>query len=108
MGVNKQILVGRVYDSPSFKELKGDQVVVCSFVVSTQDALYKSTLRHKVVAFGKLAERCKRKLRQGSKVYVEGSSYPHYYRNQSGQLVFAQELRANVVLPLATSKLSQA
>lgn len=98
MGVNKVILVGQVVGAPEIRE---NAVTVCTFDVGTAARGQQALIRHRIVAFEKLAEKCKRILRRGSKVYVEGSSYPHSYKDKQGELRFAHEVRAKRVFSVS-------
>ena len=77
-GVNKALIVGRLTKDPETKYTKtGD--AVCNFSVATSEKFtakggndQEKAEFHRIVAWGKLAERCGQYLSKGRQVYVEG------------------------------------
>jgi single-strand DNA-binding protein len=90
--VNKIILLGRLGRDPILRETKNGRALA-SFSLATSrkfkgdDAdgtLIEETQWHNVAAFGRQAENCKKYLRKGHMVYVEGTLRSHTYEAKDG------------------------
>jgi single-strand DNA-binding protein len=88
--VNKVILVGNLTGNPEMKQTEGKKPVciigLATNRVWTDDKGQKHEVPeyHRLVAWGKLAERCHQFLRKGRKVYAEGRLQSHSYTGQDG------------------------
>lgn len=80
-GINKVILVGNLGKAPDVRYAPGSTTPITSFSVATSESWKDKntgerqdrTEWHRVVCFNKLAEITRDYLKQGSKVYIEGS-----------------------------------
>lgn len=96
--LNKVMLIGNVGADPEIRHSQ-EGIQFASFSIATNEyRLDKKTGErqpvaqwHKVTAIGKLADLCKKYVRKGSKLYVEGSlNYSSYEKN--GQKVYTTEI----------------
>lgn len=80
-GINKVILVGNLGKAPDVRYAPGSTTPITSFSVATSESWKDKntgerqdrTEWHRVVCFNRLAEITRDYLKQGSKVYIEGS-----------------------------------
>jgi single-strand DNA-binding protein len=88
MSINKAIVVGNLGRDPEVRALPSGQNVA-NFPVATTErftdrAKQERTDWHRIVAFGRLADRCERFLTKGRQVYVEGRLSTHQYAAKDG------------------------
>ena len=106
IGVNKVILIGNLGADPEVRYTpKG--TAVATFTLATNERWVtkdneegKRTQWHRIVAWGKLAERCKDYLVKGKQVYVEGRLQTRSWEDQDGQKRYRTEIVANTMLLL--------
>lgn len=92
--MKKVILIGRLGSDPEIKFIEKKGILVAKFRVATNEVFNNNgkkevyTEWHKVVAFGKVAEVCK-KITKGMKVYIEGKfrTIKFDYQNTKGYIV---------------------
>ena len=89
-GLNKVILIGNLGKDPELRNTSSGRSVT-SFSVATNrtwksaDGEYKSeTDWFSIVAWGILAERCKKKLLKGQQVYIEGRLQTRQWEDKQG------------------------
>src|SRR5258708_11409173 len=91
MSVNKVILVGRLGRDPETRYTAGGQAV-CNFSLATDESFksksgerQKRTEWHRIVAWGKKAEFAQQYLKNGQKIYVEGSIRTNEWTDKENQ-----------------------
>ena len=101
-GVNKVILIGNVGKDPDIKATNNGSTIANISVATSESWKDKSTGQqqertewHRVVFFGRLAEIVRDYLKQGSKVYIEGSIRTRKWQDQSGQDRYTTEIVAS-------------
>ena len=101
-GVNKVILIGNVGKDPDIKATNNGSTIANISVATSESWKDKSTGQqlertewHRVVFFGSLAEIVRDYLKQGSKVYIEGSIRTRKWQDQSGQDRYTTEIVAS-------------
>lgn len=99
--VNKAILIGNLGKDPETKSLPSGQVVGTLVIATSETMTVNGTKKehtdwHNVVVWGKTAENCKKYLRKGSKVFVEGSIRHESY-DKDGEKRFITKIRADQV-----------
>ncbi|MGD2176400.1 MAG: single-stranded DNA-binding protein [Anaerolineae bacterium] len=104
--LNKVMVIGRVGRAPEMRYMPSGRPVT-SFGVSTtrswtdeEDQQQEETEWFNVVAWGALAERCKRSLRDSDQVYVEGRLQTRRWKTQDGHTRFRTELVVNEMILL--------
>jgi single-strand DNA-binding protein len=107
--LNKVMVIGSVGRAPEMRYMPSGQPVT-SFCVGatrswndTQGQEHKETEWFNVVAWGDLAERCKKTLRENHQVYVEGRLQTRSWQTENEQRRFRAELVANDVILLEAS-----
>lgn len=97
-GINKVIIVGNLGSDPEFRQLDGGNSAVTLSVATSDSWKDKNTGQsqektewHRCVAFGRIAEICADYLKQGSKVYLEGSLRTRSY-DKDGQKHYVTEI----------------
>lgn len=100
-GVNRVIILGNLGKDPEVKYLPSGECVVNISVATSEvwkdkqtGEQKEQTERHRISAFGKLAEIMGEYLRKGSKVYIEGSLRTRSYQ-KDGQTHYVTEIRCN-------------
>jgi single-strand DNA-binding protein len=106
VGVNKVILIGNLGADPEIRYTPNG-TAVASFTLATNERWVtknneegKRTQWHRIVAWGKLAERCKEYLVKGKQVYIEGRLQTRSWEDQEGQKRYRTEVVANNLLLL--------
>ncbi len=101
-GVNKVVLIGNVGKDPDIKATNNGSTIANISVATSESWKDKSTGQqqertewHRVVFFGRLAEIVRDYLKQGSKVYIEGSIRTRKWQDQSGQDRYTTEIVAS-------------
>jgi len=101
-GVNKVILIGNVGKDPDIKATNNGSTIANISIATSESWKDKSTGQqqertewHRVVFFGRLAEIVRDYLKQGSKVYIEGSIRTRKWQDQSGQDRYTTEIVAS-------------
>jgi single-strand DNA-binding protein len=102
--LNKVMVIGNVGRAPEMRYMPNGRPVA-SFGVGTtrswtdeEDQQHEETEWFNVVAWGALAERCKRCLRQNQQVYVEGRLQTRRWKTEDGNMRFRAELVANEII----------
>jgi single-strand DNA-binding protein len=92
MSVNKVIVIGNLGANPQVRTLPNSGQNVANFSLATTARFkdrngdqQKRTERHRVVAFGKLADTCQQFLTKGRQVYVEGRLTTRQTKDGSGK-----------------------
>jgi len=105
-GVNKVILIGNLGADPEVRYTPNG-TPVATFTLATNERWVtrnneegKRTEWHRVVAWGKLAERCKEFLVKGKQVYIEGRIQTRSWEDQEGQKRYRTEVVASNMLLL--------
>lgn len=99
-GVNRVILIGTLGKDPEIRQ--GQNGAIANMSLATSESwLDKNTGQktektewHRVVMFGKLAERAQKYLSKGSKVFIEGSLKTRKWQDKSGQDRYTTEITA--------------
>jgi single-strand DNA-binding protein len=105
-GLNKVMVIGTLGRDPEMRYTPSGQPVTSFSVGATrtwedsQGERRLDTEWFNVVAWGGLAELCKRHLNKGQEVYVEGRLQTRCWQDQQGQRCFRTELVANEMIPL--------
>lgn len=101
--MNRAIILGRLGADPDARKTKGGDVV--SFSVATSEKhtgrdrnAHELTEWHKVVVFGKFTEPCRKFLRKGMQVLVEGKISTRSYEDQAGIKKYVTEIIASRVI----------
>lgn len=109
VNLNKVIVIGQVGRAPEMRYMPSGQPVTSFSVGATRawndpsDERREETEWFNVVAWGKLAELCKRHLSQGDRVYVEGRLQTRSWEDDQGRKCFRTELVAREMMPLDIS-----
>jgi single-strand DNA-binding protein len=105
-GLSKVMVIGNVGRDPEMRYIPSGRPVT-SFSVATSRSWTNSEGEHReetewfnVVAWGKLAEICKQRLRKGQQVYVEGRLQTRSWEDHDGNRRFRTELVANEMIVL--------
>ncbi len=95
MSVNKCLLVGRLGADPELRYTQ-DGKAICKFSLATSEYIKEKevTQWHRVVVFGKTAERCGKHLRKGSQVFVEGAVHYGSYVNKEGVKCYTTDINS--------------
>ena len=103
MSVNKVIVLGRLGQDPELKHTAGGSAV-SNFSVATNESWMdkqgqkqERTEWHRIVVWGKLAERCNQYLSKGRQVYLEGRLQTRSWEDKQGQKRYTTEIQANSV-----------
>ncbi len=99
-GVNKAILVGTVGKDPETKTFQNGGMLT-QFSIATNESWTdkntgekkQTTEWHRVVTNGKLAEISQKYVKQGMKVYIEGSIKTRQWTDQNGQERYVTEIQ---------------
>ena len=103
MSLNKVFLQGNLGEDPVLRHTK-DGTSVCNFSMATTESWInkegekdQSTVWHRIVVWGKQAEKCEEFLNKGSGVLVEGSITTKKYTGTDGIERTSFEIRASKV-----------
>ncbi|NLE77820.1 MAG: single-stranded DNA-binding protein [Chloroflexi bacterium] len=105
-GLNKVMIIGNVSRdpemryTPSGKAVTSFSVAVNRSWVTTEGERHDTVEWFNVVAWGSLAEVCKKQLGQGCRVYVEGHLQTRSWDDERLQRHFRTELVANEMIVL--------
>ncbi len=98
--LNKVILIGRLGRDVEFRQApSGTSIAV--FSVATDEIIKRNgqkevhTEWHRVIAFGKLADRCSEHLKKGRLVYIEGKIRTMKYEDREGNIRYLTEIHAD-------------
>lgn len=101
-GVNKAIIVGFLGNDPEIKSTQSGAMMATISVATSESWTDKHTGQkqdrvewHRVVFFNKLAEIAGQYLKNGSKVYVEGSLRTRKWQDQQGVEKYTTEIMGN-------------
>jgi len=106
--VNKVILLGRLGADPDLRHTPSGQAVA-NFNVATNERVQRDGTWedrpewHRVVVWGKLAERCKQYLSKGAQVYLEGRLQTRKWQDREGGDRYTTEIVAGTVQFLTSS-----
>jgi len=102
--VNKVILIGRLGADPELAYTNSGQAVGRLSVATTDSWMDKAsgqwqerTEWHRVIAWGKLAEKAKEYLTKGRLVYVEGRLQTRSYEDKNGVKKYTTEIVARTI-----------
>jgi single-strand DNA-binding protein len=91
MAINKVIVIGNLGATPVVRTLPNSDQHVANLSLATTERFtdrsgtkQERTEWHRVVAFGRLADTCKRFLRKGRQVYIEGRLTTRQYDAKDG------------------------
>ena len=104
--LNKVMVIGNVGRAPEMRYMPNGRPVTSFGVGATrswtdeEDQQHEETEWFNVVAWGALAERCKRCLRENHQVYVEGRLQTRSWKTENGNTRFRAELVANEMILL--------
>ena len=90
MAINKVIVIGNLGANPVVRALPSGQNVANFSLATTErftdrnGAKQERTDWHRIVAFGRLADRCERFLSKGRQIYVEGRLTTRQYEAKDG------------------------
>jgi single-strand DNA-binding protein len=108
--LNKVMVIGSVGRAPEMRYMPNGHPVT-SFGVGTtrswtdqEDRLQQETEWFNVVAWGGLAEECKRILSEQDQVYVEGRLQTRSWETEDGHTRFRTELVANEMILLSEAE----
>lgn len=103
--VNKVILIGRLGTDPELNFTSSGQAVGRLSIATTEGWMDKNsgqwqekTEWHKVIAWGKLAEKAKEFLSRGRQVYIEGRLQTRSYDDKDGVKKYTTEIVARTIL----------
>ncbi len=99
-GVNKVILVGTVGKDPETKTFQNGGMLT-QFSIATNESWTdkntgekkQNTEWHRIVTNGKLAEIAQKYVKQGMKLYIEGSIKTRQWTDQNGQERYVTEIQ---------------
>lgn len=104
--VNKVILIGNLTRDPDFKQTATGQPIA-TFGIATNRAWvtrdnekHSSSEFHELVAWGKLAEICKKYLNKGKLIYIEGYLKTRSFETPEGVKKFRTEIVVNDMIML--------
>ena len=108
-GVNKVILVGNLGQKPEMR-YTATQSAVANISIATTESwkdkesgeMRDKTEWHRVVYFGKLAERVEKYLDKGSSVYIEGKLQTRKWQDKSGADRWTTEIVGNELTMLGS------
>jgi single-strand DNA-binding protein len=104
--LNKVMVIGNVGRAPEMRYLPNGRPVTSFGVGATRSWTDEENQQHRetewfnVVAWGALAETCKRSLRENHRVYVEGRLQTRSWKAGDGNTRFRTELVANEMILL--------
>lgn len=105
-GLNKVLIIGHLGRDPEMRYTPSGKAVT-SFSVAVSRSWVTVEGHHRdavewfnVVAWGSLAEICKKQLSKGSRVYVEGYLQTRSWEGENNQRCFRTELVANEMIIL--------
>ncbi len=90
MSLNKTFLLGHLGKDPELRFSKTDSLAICTLSLATNyghrvnGEWREETEWHRVVVFGKQAERCAEYLKKGREVLIEGRNHTRKYSDQAG------------------------
>jgi single-strand DNA-binding protein len=110
--MNRVQLIGRLGQEPELRYLQTGAAVL-NLSVATNDGYYdrnntwiEKTTWHKVVCWGKLAERQNDRIHKGMEVLVEGSLEDNAYTDKEGKTRHDIHVKAMSVQPIGIAKQS--
>jgi len=100
--VNKVILVGRLGADPETRRTPNGQAVATLRVATNEwagvgEQREERTEWHRVVVWGKLAERCSEFLKKGRQIYVEGRLRTRSWSDKDGNKRYTTEVIAGTI-----------
>ncbi len=107
--LNKVYLLGRLGHDPEFKAVNnGVKLVNFSLATETNikrgDKWETQTEWHRIVAFQGLADLVEKKLKKGSRAFIEGRIQTKSWTDDNGNKRFLTEIIAKNLIPLDTKK----
>lgn len=105
-GLNKLMVIGRLGREPEMRYTPSGKPVTSFSIrtsrgwVSANGEHHENTEWFNVVAWGNLAEICKRYLSKGQRVYVEGRLQTRSWEDNEGKKHYRTELVANEMIML--------
>lgn len=113
MSVNKVILVGNVGKEVETKHLDGGSQVSNFSLATSENYTAKSgekvtnTEWHNIVAWNKLSEICKKYVKKGQQIYLEGSIATRNYDDKDGVKRYITEIKATSIQLLGKKETQQ-
>lgn len=107
-GLNKVMIIGHLGRDPEMRFTSSGRPVACFSVATTrgwtntEGERQEETEWFHVVTWGGLAELCKKRLRKGSQVYVEGRLQTRNWEGPEGERYFRTELVAQELIFLGS------
>lgn len=99
-GVNKAIIVGTVTKDPEIKTFQNGNILAQVSLATNDNWTDKNTGEkkqsseyHRIVINGKLAEIAQKYVKQGMKIYIEGSIKTRQWTDQNGQERYVTEIQ---------------
>jgi single-strand DNA-binding protein len=105
-GLNRATLIGHLGRPPEMRYTPGGKPVTSFSIITTYTWLSSDGRHHEdtdwfnVIAWGDLAEECRRTLDKGQLVYVEGRMKSRQWRDASNTLCSCAEITAQGVIAL--------
>lgn len=93
MNNHQLIIIGRLGQNPDLKYTR-DQIPVCSLSLAEVSKETGKPQWHKVVVWGKQAERCKAILSKGCEVFVRGRKTIREFQKENGEQKKYEEITA--------------
>ncbi len=98
--VNRVLLLGRLGMDPELKKTQ-NEISFTTFNLATENYIKSrdesETTWHRVVVWGKTAERCVKILKKGSTTFVEGRYKTRKYEDKDGHVNYMHEVHADKV-----------
>lgn len=101
-GVNKVMLLGHLGGDPEVRYTPNQQAV-CNFQIATSESWkdkqtgekQERTEWHSIVAYQRIAEICKKFLKKGSKVWIEGMLRTNKWKDKQGNDRYTTQIICN-------------
>ena len=108
-GLNKVMLIGRLDRDPEIRYTPNGRAVTSFSLaiprswVSSEGERHEETEWFNIIAWGTLAEICKKRLSQGHQVYIEGRLQTRGWEDEQGKKHFRTEVVAHEMVLLGDS-----
>jgi single-strand DNA-binding protein len=107
MSLNKVLLIGHVGSDPEIKYSQNNVAILTlslatnsQFKSKSSDDIIKKTDWHRILLYGKLAEKTNDFLKKGSKVYIEGFIKYNKWTDKNNLLRYSVDIIANNLILL--------
>lgn len=104
--LNRTTLIGNLGKDPELKRLESGKAIAKFSVATSKSYQDKNnewqnvTTWHNIVVWGDRAEKAERKLKKGSRVYLEGEISNRTYEDRDGNKRTITEIVATYIMPL--------